>query len=695
MRLVQECVVERLSEWNRRPGVSRFNVFVSSTDSSGWDEDTWADMIRADVQQRTLLEVPAGLREYVSVPEIAASMVLVDTAIRAVVHALIARGRSRTAALAEIRAECPDWDEAITTAEVLSSLLGSGRDTPIATSKLPRRLGSLGRDEQPRYELIHRIGAGSHASVYRAIDHELGTPERPAWVAVKLLRSESDHVPLRALLAEAERARHVAHPCVIPVYDAGCTAHGEVYIVTPVFESRTFADHHHERDAKRVRSVVAAVQDVCEGLQAVHNAGMLHCDIKPQNILMDAHGRARIADFGMSVWTEHEEDSDDSRGTLGFMAPEQRARSVGWRRPAVDTYAAGATLAWALTGRVLHGSTAEEAERVLSDDASHAVAVRTQLASIKDPELRMIVARAVEFDPHKRYTTPQAFGSDLRAWLAGEPVEWMRLGLRRRSALWVRRAPMQVLASSATLVAMGTILASVLWMRAESYAAALGLSNERAASSQAQLTQAKSIYGTLLKVNPEFGKPVWRDNYMPSMALIDAVFGPVFFDSSGVSDELWKIRIDEAKRNQVGLPPDSVNYLNWRLLEGIWLLQLSRNEEAMPALESAVAGWASVCRPNDPWLREVEAVRNAGKVLLVAEQREAAFAKGTQRPTIEGPELEAIEASLCRIETESTPIRRVYYLATRALRALDGPLWRNRPERVKAIDEGWARKRGE
>ncbi|XVJ59706.1 MAG: hypothetical protein HEQ23_10000 [Tepidisphaera sp.] len=88
----------------------------------------------------------------------------------------------------------------------------------------------------------------------------------------------------------------------------------------------------------------------------------------------------------------------------------------------------------------------------------------------------------------------------------------------------------------------------------------------------------------------------------------------------------------------------------------------------MPVLESAAAGWASICRPDDPWLKEVEAIRNAGKVLLVAEQRENAFAEGTPRPTIDQAELDVIEASLRRVETEGATVRRVHYLATRALK---------------------------
>lgn len=686
MRLVKDCVAERLAEWNRRSGGSRFGVFVSSSDSSEWDEDTWADVIRADVQQRAMLNLPVGLREYLSVPEISGSMVLVDTAIRAIVHAKIAKGTSRAAAMKEIRAECPDWEEAITTAEVLSSLLGSDVETePVPAERLPRRLGAPGEDGHPRYQLIHRIGAGSHASVYRAIDHELGTPERPAWVAVKLLRGErGSHVPLRKLLAEAERARHVAHPNVIPIYDAGCSPQGEVFIVTPVFEGRTFADAFQQVDSRRVRAVVAAIRDVCEGLQAVHNAGMLHCDIKPLNLLMDSDGRVKIADFGMSVWAEHGDDGGAGRGTLGFMAPEQRSRSGDWRRPSVDTYATGATLAWALTGQVLHGSSAEDAERTLSREDHHAATVGSKLEQIADPELRRIVAKSVEFDPRKRYQTPESMASDLRAWAAGEPVEWMRLGWKRRFSMWIRRSPQQALALAGIVAATMVAFGAVAWQRAESHAMALHMSEEREKATQRSLESTKTLLASAVKSMAAARDSRWRDSTTPTFTVLEAMTGPRFFDETGIRKETWDVRYDEVRQNQAACPEGSMEHLHWLLIEGIWLLQDERFKDGLDVMNRVVEGWTPLCKSEDPWLLDAVAVRDAARVLVVSEQRQAVKPGGAM-PDIPQEELTPIEANLRRLENDPRPTRRIYYLATRALLALEDKSWRDNDARTKEI----------
>ncbi|XVJ59160.1 MAG: serine/threonine protein kinase [Tepidisphaera sp.] len=694
MRLVKDCVAERLAEWNRRSGGSRFRGFVASSATGDWDEDTWADVIRADVQQRVMLNLPVGLREYLAVPEIAGSMVLVDTAIRAIVHAKIAKGTARAVAMAEIRAECPEWEEAITTAEVLSSLLGSDIDAdPAPTEKLPRRLGSPSEDGQPRYQLIHRIGAGSHASVYRAIDHELGTSERPAWVAVKLLRGErGSHVPLRKLLAEAERARHVAHPGVIPIYDAGCTPHGEVFIVTPVFEGRTFADAFQNVDSKKITAAVAAVRDVCEALQAVHNAGMLHCDIKPLNLLMDSDGRVKIADFGMSVWAEHGDDGGAGRGTLGFMAPEQRSRAGEWRRPTVDTYATGATLAWALTGQVLHGSTAADAERALSNPDLHAATVEAKLASIEDPELRRIVARAVDFDPRKRYQTPEAMASDLRAWQAGEPIEWMGLGLKRRFSMWARRSPQQAAALAAVIGAAGMVVGAIVWQQAQSHQMDLKMVMEREQAGQKTLDNVRTLLATTTKTLTIARDSRWRDSSTPVFTLMEAMSGPTFFDESGYRRGIWDRRIEEARQNQAASPEGSVEHLNWTLLEGIWLLQDEKFAEALEVMDRAVAGWTARCEPEDPWLAEVKGVRAAAKILTVSRGRLDAK-PGEPKPDIPAEELAELEGLLRRIENDPRPTRRIYYLATRALLALEDDSWRNNPARTQEILADNARRR--
>lgn len=697
MKLVEGCVAERLSKWNRAATDVHFVDFVQECAADEWDEDAWADLIRADVQQRLIIGLPVTLGEYVEVPDIADSSVLVDTAISAVLQAYLARGKTRAAALAAIRAENPTWASAITTAEILSSLLGTGNEPARVETKLPRRIGPPGADGQPRYELTHKIGSGSHATVYRALDHDLGTDDRPAWVAVKIVGGSRDQNQLRRLLAEAERARQVAHPGVIPIYDAGCTPEAEVYIVSPIFEARTLAElveQRGERGSRWLKVLITCIRDACDGLQGVHNAGLLHCDIKPTNILMDQEHRTRIADFGMAVWSRHDESQDSPStgtaggGTLGFMAPEQWAQSRGWRRPAVDTYAMGATLLWSLTGQTPHGNDRTQAERSLAVASEHASTLASRLQEVQDPELRRIVAHALAFDPLERYQTPAALASDLRAWLAGEPVEWMRLGITRRLSLWRQRSPAQLIALAALLAAAAAVPASILWAQSRVQEAELRNATDRADDADQKIELGQKMFSSSMKTLAANRDDRWKDGSMPSFLILETLHGPKFFDQSGMLKGLWDTRIEEAHRLAEACPVNSVEYLHWRVLEGTWLMQSEQFAESLSVLNGAVEGWQRLCKADDPWLMDIEALRNSALALTISKELERLAL--TQQPVREPsppaggwPDMATINRSLNRIYQDPRPTRRLYYMVKWALEALDESP-KNQPETARA-----------
>lgn len=699
MKLVEGCVAERLSQWNRASTEVHFGGFVEECAASEWDEDAWADIIRADVQQRLLIGLPVTLREYVDIPEIAGSSVLVDTAISAVLQAYLARGKTRAAALAAIRSENPTWASAITTAEVLSSLLGSGAEPVRVETKLPRRIGPPGADGHPRYELTHKIGSGSHAIVYRALDHDLGTDERPAWVAVKLMGSQRDQNQLRRLLAEAERARQVTHPGVIPIYDAGCTCDAEVYIVSPIFEARTLAELVEQKGAQghawRV-GLVTSIRDACDGLQAVHNAGLLHCDIKPTNILMDQEHRTRIADFGMAVWARHDEPQNSAStgaaggGTLGFMAPEQWAQSRGWRRPAVDTYAMGATLLWSITGKTPHGNDRAQAERALASAGEHASMLHSRVQEIHDHELRRIINHALAYDPAERYQTPASLASDLRAWMAGEPVEWMRLGVARRLSLWRKRSPAQVITLAALALTALAIPVSVLWAQARVNAAEIRTAEDRAATADRDLKRGqKMLLSSMIGLNSARDLKL-RDGNLTSLLLLETIYGPRLFDESGIFRGLWDTRIEDARLNQRGLEPDSIESLNWQILEGLWLIQQEQFHEGFDVLAIAATRWKSVCKPGDRWLLDVESLRDIALVLAVSD--ELGTARDTHQPVPEfhlpdagWTNRDQIERSIHRVKTQDRPMQRLLQLANWAEVALNDPPKEDRKETTRSL----------
>lgn len=183
-----------------------------------------------------------------------------------------------------------------------------------------------------RYLLGAVIGSGGMGTVHRGWDPTLGRP-----VAIKRLH-RCGGSPDR-LLHEARAMGRITHPHVVPVFDAGI-ADGAVYLVAelvPGVTLRTWT-RDRSRSAERVATVFA---EVAEGLAAAHDAGLLHRDMKPDNVLIDATGRARVTDFGLSV-DDGDERARGLAGTRGYLAPE--ILTGGPATAASDQYAFFVTL---------------------------------------------------------------------------------------------------------------------------------------------------------------------------------------------------------------------------------------------------------------------------------------------------------------------------------------------------------------
>ena len=242
------------------------------------------------------------------------------------------------------------------------------------------------------------------ANVYRAIDERLDRP-----VAVKLLR-DHDRRMARRFMSEARRTAGLSHPNVVPVHDVG-TDRGP-FLVTEFVEGRnlgsvlTASGRQSPRDAARITSDIAA------GVQAAHEQGIVHGDLKPGNILVGTDGRARVADFGIA--------RAGGGGTAGallgsaeYYSPEQARGEQAV--PASDIYALGIILYELLTGvRPFAGATLN----ALATARLHEPAPDPRGAAPDVPdELASIVGKALATDPAHRYPSARAMRSDLVAWL--------------------------------------------------------------------------------------------------------------------------------------------------------------------------------------------------------------------------------------------------------------------------------------
>jgi serine/threonine-protein kinase len=255
-----------------------------------------------------------------------------------------------------------------------------------------------------RYTLSRRLGMGGMGVVYAAHDPHLGRD-----VALKLLRRpERSRNVATQLLQEAVALAQLSHPNVVAVYDVG-SQEGVVFISMELVEGQTLRDWLDER-ARSWQEILPIFLEIADGLVATHRAGVLHLDIKPENILLDADGRPRITDFGLAKFAAADDPSSlKLRGTPAYMAPEQFVESPS---PASDQYGFCVSLWEAIYGaRPFAATTMLEAYRA-TREAPTAVVPEQSKAPRRFAE---ILRRGLLPDPAARYPSIADLAAELRA----------------------------------------------------------------------------------------------------------------------------------------------------------------------------------------------------------------------------------------------------------------------------------------
>jgi serine/threonine protein kinase/tetratricopeptide (TPR) repeat protein len=267
-----------------------------------------------------------------------------------------------------------------------------------------------------RYVVLDRLGAGGMGAVFAAYD-----PELDRKVALKVLHPRRSGLRGRSqLLAEAQTLAKLSHPNVVTIHDVG-TIDDDVWLAMELVTGVTLTQWLREQQ-RSWRDVADVIVPVCYGLAAAHVAGLVHCDIKPDNIMVDAHATVRVMDFGVARAIESEPSSvgDDDlspsaanrdqltrggiAGTPGYMAPEQLARREIDGR--TDQFSVCVVFWEALFGSSpFIGATA--IERAASAIAGELRPV--PLGTGVPRWLTSIVRRGLEVDPGRRFASMQAF----------------------------------------------------------------------------------------------------------------------------------------------------------------------------------------------------------------------------------------------------------------------------------------------
>jgi eukaryotic-like serine/threonine-protein kinase len=266
-----------------------------------------------------------------------------------------------------------------------------------------------------RYRIQRKLGAGGMADVYLAEDQELGRR-----VAIKILngRHANDDQFIERFRREAKNAAALNHPSIVSIYDRG-EAEDTYYIAMEFLDGRTLKELVVSRGAAPINVAIEYARQILSALRFAHRHGIVHRDIKPHNVLVDAEGRVKVTDFGIArAGTSQMTETGSIVGTAQYLSPEQ-ARG-GEVDPRSDLYSLGVVLYELLTGKTpFDGDTPVE---IAMKHLSNAPEPPSKLRSDIPPELDKVVLRALAKDPNERYQSADEMEADLERVARGAPV---------------------------------------------------------------------------------------------------------------------------------------------------------------------------------------------------------------------------------------------------------------------------------
>lgn len=259
-----------------------------------------------------------------------------------------------------------------------------------------------------RYRLERLLGTGGMSEVWLAEDVRLGR-----WVAVKILRDESGGELADGFAREAQLLARLQHPSIAAVYDAG-RVDGRSYVVMEYVHGLSLRQLQEVRGGRLPEGeAVAYGAQIAAALHYAHQQGVVHCDVKPENILVTEDGTAKAVDFGVAETISRTLPPEQARailGTIAYLAPEVLQGAAMNVR--ADVYALGMTIYEMVAGRLPFAGTS--AAVLAGQRLASAPTPLRQFAPWASPELERVLARALAPVPEARYQTASALGDALR-----------------------------------------------------------------------------------------------------------------------------------------------------------------------------------------------------------------------------------------------------------------------------------------
>jgi WD40 repeat protein/predicted Ser/Thr protein kinase len=405
---------------------------------------------------------------------------------------------------------CPECGQALPPGAPLelcpACLLRAGLSAPSIAAEAGVAAASAGVVAFGDYELIEEIARGGMGVVFRARQRSLNRVVAVKMILAGRLAGEAE---VRRFQTEAEAAAKLQHPNIVAIHEVG--AHdGQHFFSMDFIEGQSLAEKvFHgplppELAARYVHQIAGAIH-------FAHQRGVLHRDLKPQNVLIDHAGAPRVTDFGLAKLSEAGSAMTHSGAVMGspsYMSPEQaagRSRDIG---PGTDIYSLGAILYELITGRPpFRAATPLDTMRMVME--TEAAAPRWVNPAVP-VDLETICLKCLEKDPRRRYATTEELAGDLRRFLDHEPVHARPATRLYRAQKWVRRNP-RVSAMGALVVAVAALGFAAVWWQLQKTRAALHLANENALAEATARAPVLSARGFVLHSNGVVSAEFSRD----------------------------------------------------------------------------------------------------------------------------------------------------------------------------------------
>jgi len=335
--------------------------------------------------------------------------------------------------------------------------LSRGDATVAPDGKKAGRAAGMQR-ELGDYELLEEVGRGGQGVVFRARQKSLN---RTVALKVISLGQWASKAHVKRFRLEAEAAARLEHPGIVPIHEVG-ERDGSCYFSMKFIEGGQL-DEVVRRTPMSIRQAVELIAKVARTVHYAHEHGILHRDIKPGNILLDAKGEPQLTDFGLARLVESESSVTHTLEVLGtpsYMAPEQAVGNNTAVSSVTDVYGLGAVLYQLLAGQPpFAGGTTYETIKLLLETEPRKPRLLNQKI---DRDLSTICLKCLEKDPNRRYSSALALAEDLERWLKHEPIRARHTGIFARAKKWVRRNPTSALLT-ASLLALAAAVGWNIW----------------------------------------------------------------------------------------------------------------------------------------------------------------------------------------------------------------------------------------